>query len=117
MPASQAAQAAFVAPRGAFPGAASAASLSHGSRYVRVPALESSEGYQIMEDFIATVGDRRLQGLLELAIRGRGAFRRFKDVLAEYPRERERWFAFHDARLRELVLRWLESEGIEALTE
>src|SRR5437763_2444817 len=54
----------------------------YGSRYVRVPALESSEGYQIMEDFIATVGDRRMQGLLELAIRGRGAFRRFKDVLA-----------------------------------
>ena len=51
------------------------------------------------------------QGLLELAIRGRGAFRRFKDVLAAYPRERERWFAFHDARLRELVLRWLESHS------
>ena len=79
--------------------------------------LESSEGYQIIEDFIATVGDRHLQDRLELAIRGRGAFRRFKDVLAEYPRERERWFAFHDTRLRELVLRWLASEGIEALTE
>ena len=89
----------------------------YGSRYVRVPTLESSEGYQIMADFIPTVGDRRLQGLLELAIRGRGAFRRFKDVLAEYPRERERWFAFHDARLRELALRWLELEEIEPIAE
>jgi len=85
----------------------------YGTRYIAVPKPESGEGYRDMEAFIATVRDRRLQERLWRAISGRGAFRYFKDVLAEHPRERERWFAFSDARERERVLEWLESEGIE----
>ena len=44
---------------------------------------------------------------------GRGAFRHFKDVLLDYPDERERWFKFKNARVRERILEWLESEGVE----
>jgi hypothetical protein len=36
-----------------------------------------------------------------------------KDVLADYPDERERWFAFEDHRIHERIVDWLESEGIE----
>ena len=43
------------------------------------------------------------------------AFRRFKDVLVEHPRERERWFGFKDQRLEKRVLEWLESEDIEPI--
>jgi len=45
-----------------------------------------------MEAFIATMRNRRLQERLERAISGRGAFRYFKDVLLDYPAERECWF-------------------------
>jgi predicted nucleotidyltransferase len=86
-----------------------------GSRYIEVPTAESHEGYRDMEDFIFTVRDERLQERLWGAIRGRGAFRRFKDVLAYHPRERERWFEFQEERLRERVLDWLESEGIQPI--
>ena len=41
------------------------------------------------------------------------AFRRFKDVLLDYPEARERWFAFKDEEMRRRVLRWLESEEVE----
>ena len=41
-----------------------------------------------MEDFIATVRNPHLRELLEVAIMGRGAFRRFKDVLYNYPTRR-----------------------------
>jgi len=61
-----------------------------------------------MEDFIATVKDEHLVELLEVAINGRGAFRRFKDVLLRYPEERERWFQFKDERMQERALEWLE---------
>ncbi len=70
-----------------------------------------------MEDFIETVADRRLQAQLMHAIQGRGVFRRFKDVLFTHPDERERWFAFSTARLRERMLAWLEEEGIEVVTK
>jgi hypothetical protein len=49
------------------------------------------------------------------AIRGRGAFRRFKDLLFDYPRERERWFTFQDEQIRQRVLDWLASRGIQAI--
>ncbi len=87
----------------------------YGSRYIEVPTAESYEGYRDMEDFIFTLRDERLQERLWGAIRGRGAFRRFKDVLAYHPRERERWFEFQEERLRERVLDWLESEGIQPI--
>ena len=65
-----------------------------------------------MEAFIATVRNPRLQEQLERAISGRGAFRYLKDVLSDYPSERERWFQFKQDRLRQRMLDWLESEGI-----
>ena len=67
-------------------------------RYERIPKAESHEGYRDMENFIATVDNERLAELLEVAINGKGAFRRFKDVLLNYPEERERWFKFKDER-------------------
>ena len=32
-----------------------------------------------------------------------------------YPQERERWFQFHDARVDERVLNWLDGEGIQPI--
>jgi len=77
-------------------------------RYERIPKAESHEGYQDMVDFIATVDNERLAELLEVAINGKGAFRRFKDVLLNYPEERERWFKFKDERMEERALEWLD---------
>ena len=89
----------------------------YGSRYISVPQADSHEGYRDMENFIITVKDERLQDQLWRAISGRGAFRYFKDVLHNHFHERERWFAFKDALLKQRVLGWLESEGIEPIIE
>jgi hypothetical protein len=86
-------------------------------RFIVIPQLETREAYQDMADFVDTVQDQVLRRLLEVAIDGRGAFRRFKTVLYDYPGERERWFAFKDARMRQCVLDWLASEGIEPIAE
>jgi hypothetical protein len=88
-----------------------------GKRVIRVPQTEARAGYRDMVGFIETVTNKRLAEHLERAIEGRGAFRRFKDVLLDYPSERERWFAFKDARQRERILEWLESLGIEPEAE
>src|SRR5688500_8876817 len=54
-----------------------------GGRYVRVPRAAAHADYRAMEAFIETVTDGRLQARLRRAIAGRGAFRRFRDVLAD----------------------------------
>jgi hypothetical protein len=53
--------------------------------------------------------------LLDTAIQGSGAFRRFKDVLLAHPQERERWFVFQQECVRHRIRRWLESEDLQAL--
>ena len=68
-------------------------------RYLQLPRADSREGYDDMQDFIDTVSDEHLQELLNVAIQGRGAFRRFRDVLARHPAEQARWFDFQTARL------------------
>lgn len=83
---------------------------------VPIEPLSSSEEYGWMVEFAASVTDPRLRDLLEVALDGRGAFRRFKNVLLDYPEERARWFAFHDRRLREAMHVWLEDHEIEPTT-
>ena len=86
-------------------------------RYERIPKAESNEGYEDMVNFIGTVKDERLVELLEVAISGKGAFRRFKDVLLNYPEERERWFQFRDDRVQEKALEWLGEIDVSLIEE
>jgi hypothetical protein len=87
----------------------------YGTRYIAIPGSETHESYDDMAAFVETVSDARFHNRLAYAIQGRGAFRRFKDVLLERPAERERWFEFSAARERERLLEWLKSEGIEVI--
>ena len=80
--------------------------------WIRIEPLSSGEGYDDLVDFTERVRDLRARDLLERAISGRGAFRRFKDTLFEFPELREAWFAFHDARMERRGLQWLADEGL-----
>jgi hypothetical protein len=79
---------------------------------IRVDPLPSAVGYGDMEDFAARVREPRTRDLLERAIAGRGAFRRFKDALLDYPELRQAWFAFHDARWERRAIEWLAERGL-----
>jgi hypothetical protein len=79
---------------------------------VVVEPLPVAIGYGDMEDFVGYVRDARARDLLERAIMGRGAFRRFKDALVDYPELRRAWFAFHDARGERRALEWLVEHGL-----
>lgn len=74
--------------------------------------ISSGEGYEDMENFIARVRSPHARDLLERAISGRGAFRRFKDTLFDFPELREAWFRFHDARWERRAIRWLLDDGL-----
>jgi Uncharacterised protein family (UPF0158) len=80
---------------------------SDGRRLVLVKPLPPAVGYGDMADFVACVREPRTRDLLERAIAGRGAFRRFKDALLDYPELRRAWFAFHDARGERRAVQWL----------
>ena len=85
------------------------------SRYLRIDPVSSREQYRWMERFIATVEDEELRRRLNVAIDGKGAFRRFKDALVNHPVDRERWFAFRSERLRSCMESWLTAHGIHSV--
>jgi len=85
------------------------------SRYLRIDPVSSREQYRWMERFIATVEDEELRRRLNIAIDGKGAFRRFKDALVNHPVDRERWFAFRSERLRSCMESWLTAHGIHSV--
>jgi len=85
-----------------------------GSRFIAIEP-EPYAGYNDMERFIFTVEDDQLSNELDYAIHGRGAFRRFKDLLARHPQVQRDWYAFKDERNEQRMLDWLDYHGIEPL--
>jgi hypothetical protein len=83
---------------------------------IHIEPLSSSVEYDWMVEFAESVSDPRLREKLEVALDGRGAFRRFKNVLADYPSERECWFAFRDGQLWKAMEEWLVDHDIEPTT-
>lgn len=83
------------------------------SMYLRIDPVSSREQYRWMERFIATVEESEFRHKLLASIDGKGAFRRFKDVLMSYPVDRERWFTFRSERLRFCMESWLNAHGLK----
>jgi hypothetical protein len=81
--------------------------------FIRIEPAASREQYRWMERFVGLVTDAGLRERLVIAIDGKGAFRRFKDVLVSYPAERERWFSFRGDLLHWQMQKWLEREGLQ----
>ncbi|HUJ57189.1 MAG TPA: UPF0158 family protein [Kofleriaceae bacterium] len=82
--------------------------------FLRIEPASSREQYRWMEKFVGSVSDEALRERLIISIDGKGAFRRFKDVLLAYPAERERWFSYRAELLHWHMHGWLEEHGVQA---
>ena len=80
-------------------------------RYLPLPDRFEIHEYNIMERFCLSVDDDDIRDDLCDAIRGRGAFRRFKDRVQAYGIA-EAWYRYRDAALREIAMAWCEEHGI-----
>jgi hypothetical protein len=67
--------------------------------------------WEIMRAFADTVADERRSEELHGALRGRGAFRRFKDVLSRYGLQ-EPWLTFKRKAIEQIARDALEGAGI-----
>ena len=89
--------------------------ISSDPNYLRIDPVSSREQYRWMERFIPMVDEGELKTSLSQAIDGKGAFRRFKDVLMSFAADRERWFTFRGERLRTFMEAWLGAHAIKAV--
>lgn len=81
-------------------------------KYIGLPDKWDIHEYDIMERFCGSVENGRISDALYSAIRGKGAFRRFKDTLHRFGIE-QKWYSFYEDALRHIAIRWCEDEGIE----
>jgi hypothetical protein len=83
---------------------------------IPIDPLPSHVWYQDMADFADGVSDERVRRRLGRAIRGKGAFRRFKDELYELGEEHAElvpaWHAFRDVRAKRRAVQWLVDQGL-----
>ena len=81
-------------------------------RYPDLPDKFEVHEFSIMEDFCSSVQSDRVRDELFNAIRGKGAFRYFKDVLGRR-RLWDQWSQFKIDALREIAKDWCEENKIE----
>jgi hypothetical protein len=80
---------------------------------IPIDPLPSHVWYQDMADFAEGVSDESVGRRLARALRGKGAFRRFKDELYEEHAELvPAWHAFRDVRAKRRAVQWLLDQGL-----
>lgn len=81
-------------------------------RFYRFPTKFDINEYSIMEDFVDDLPAGAARNELVNAIRGRGAFRRFKDTLYNYGIEQQ-WYDYQAEAYKRIAIRWCQGEGLE----
>ena len=79
--------------------------------FLALPDKHEINEYGIMEDFCLGLEDPALRDALLRAIRGPGAFRRFKDAIHDRG-VADAWYAYREQALEAIAVEWLEANGI-----
>jgi hypothetical protein len=80
-------------------------------RFIAPPDKFDFDEYRLMEKFVGTVADKEVSDELLRAIKGRGAFRRFKDVLYRLGMQ-DQWFRYRDEAMKEFVVEWAKAKNV-----
>ncbi len=78
---------------------------------IELPTKYYIDEYKMMEEFIDTIEDVNIYNNLEIAISGKGAFRRFKDTCNRHGIE-STWYKFRDEKYKEIAIEWCKKNNI-----
>lgn len=104
------------AENGAEEAALACALVNEPARFVPPPDKFDFHEYRHMERFIGTVESSAAAEELQFAIRGSGAFRRFKTALERHDL-RDAWFAHRDRALERFIRDWAAANQVELADE
>ena len=83
---------------------------------IALPSHKEKDDYGIMARFIEDLEDIEAKGWLEEAIKGAGAFRRFRSTLERFGMQ-ERWLDYLYDAYQDLAIEWCNYYGIEYLDD
>lgn len=79
---------------------------------MRFPTQHEIHEYRIMGDFIASLPTGSVQQELAEAIRGKGAFRRFKATV-RFHRIEQQWYDFLTDAYKAIAIQWCKDNQLE----
>ena len=78
---------------------------SEDDSFLHLPSKYDFHEYRVMEKFCLSIEDQEISDALYLAIKERGAFRRFKDGVHRFGILDE-WYKFRDGALKQIAIDW-----------
>ena len=82
-------------------------------RFIEIEPMDSRQGHEILERFVATLPPSPLQEKLQRSLEGVRPFRRFLDTLVEDQAIRKSWFEFHRDAMQKIALEWLADHDVQ----
>ena len=83
-------------------------------RYLALPDSFDINEYEMMEHFLWYIKDDDARQALDRVMRGRGAFRRFRDKLHELGLE-DQWYEYRQSQYERIARDWCEVNNIEVI--
>ncbi|NLC66161.1 MAG: hypothetical protein GX752_04380 [Clostridium sp.] len=83
----------------------------YGDDWISLPSKLEIHEYNIMEKFCFSLDDEDISNAMCNLIKGKGAFRRFKDYIQKYNIEDD-WYNFRNKILEEMAIEWCEENNI-----
>ena len=84
--------------------------------FIALPGKYEIDEYNMMEEFVDNLPDGDKKDKLYDAIRGRGAFRRFKDEVYKLGLE-QKWYKYRDEAYEMVAIEWCNKNQIEIIKE
>lgn len=90
--------------------------ILYGEDYISLPSSFEVHEYGIMEEFCLSIQDDELSDKMYYSIKGKGAFRKFKNNIRKYKLE-DSWYKFKEKSLRKIAESWCEEKNIELIDD
>ncbi len=84
----------------------------YGNSWIPLPLEFDIHEYRLMERLCLSLENDKLRDIMHYSIKGKGAFRRFKNNIRKYNLEQD-WYEYRDEALRTIAIEWCEDNGIE----
>jgi hypothetical protein len=86
--------------------------LENSDDYSELPSKYDIDEYDIMERFCLSIENNKNRNALSNAMKGSGAFGRFKDMIGELGIEDD-WYHFKDEEYKKIAIEWCNDNGIK----
>ncbi len=90
--------------------------LEDSKDYIELPDDFEIDEYDMMVSFIDSLSNDSIAQSLAKSIKGRGAFRRFKDCLYRFEVQ-EKWFMYRDDEYKQVAIQWCEEHNIDYIED